>query len=111
MDQAAKRRVLRRLVGLGFVVLICGYAALLLAVNRAMHGSPEKFGRFMTKMPTAIFLIAPFETMWTHARKGLVNVGDMAPDFILPTLDRSAHVNLASLRNRRPVVLVFGSYT
>ena len=86
-------------------------AALLLAVNRAMHGSPEKFGRFMTKMPTAIFLIAPFETMWTHARKGLVNVGDMAPDFILPTLDRSAHVNLASLRNRRPVVLVFGSYT
>ena len=64
-----------------------------------------------TKMPRAIFLIAPFETMWTRARKGQVNVGDMAPDFILPTLDKSAHVSLASLRNHRPVVLVFGSYT
>ena len=111
MDQIAKRRLLGRLIGVGFVVLICGYAALLLSVNRAMHRSPEEFGRFMTKMPTAIFLIAPFETMWTRARKGQVNVGDMAPDFILPTLDKSAHVSLASLRNHRPVVLVFGSYT
>ena len=107
----AKRRVLGRLIGVGLLVLICGYAALLLSVNRAMHQSPEEFGRFMTKMPTAIFLIAPFETMWTHARKGQVNVGDMAPDFILPTLDKSTHVSLASLRNNRPVVLVFGSYT
>lgn len=111
MEQLAKRKMLRRALGGLVLVLICGYAALLFSVNRAMRGSPEEFGRFMTKMPMAIFLIAPFETMWTHARAGRVSVGDNAPDFTLSTLDKSAHVSLASLRNDKPVVLVFGSYT
>ncbi|PYY12931.1 MAG: hypothetical protein DMG61_15120 [Acidobacteria bacterium] len=111
MDHLAKRKMLRRLVGALLLVLVCGYAALLFSVNRAMHRSPEEFGRFMTKMPTAIFLIAPFETMWTHARAGHLNVGGTAPDFTLATLDKNAHVSLASVRNDKPVVLVFGSYT
>lgn len=111
MEQLAKRRMLRRTLGALVLVFICGYAALLFSVNRAMHRSPEDFGRFMTKMPTAIFLIAPFETMWTHARAGRVNVGDSAPEFTLTTLDKSAHISLASFRNDKPVVLVFGSYT
>ena len=111
MDQLAKRKMLRRVVGLVLLVLVCGYAALLFSVNRAMHRSPEEFGRFMTKMPTAIFLIAPFETMWTRARAGHLNIGDTAPEFTLATLDKSAHVSLASIRNDKPVVLVFGSYT
>ena len=110
MDQLAKRKV-RRLLGALLLVLVGGYAALLFSVNRAMHRSPEEFGRFMAKMPTAIFLVAPFETMWTHARAGHLNVGDPAPDFTLATLDKSAQVNLASLRNDKLVVLVFGSYT
>ena len=111
MDQLAKRKMVRRVVGLVLLVLVIGYAALLFSVNRAMHRSPEEFGRFMTKMPTAIFLIAPFETMWTRARAGHLNVGDTAPDFALTTLDKTSQVNLASLRNNKPVVLVFGSYT
>jgi hypothetical protein len=111
MEQLAKRKMLRRALGALVLVLVCGYAALLFSVNRAMHRSPEEFGRFMTKMPTAIFLIAPFETMWTRARAGQLSVGDSAPDFTLTTLDKSSHVNLASLRNDKPVVLVFGSYT
>jgi peroxiredoxin len=37
--------------------------------------------------------------------------GDPAPDFELPTLDGGETVRLASLLERRPVALVFGSYT
>jgi peroxiredoxin len=35
----------------------------------------------------------------------------MAPDFSLPTADRTRIVRLSSFRGDRPVVLVFGSYT
>ncbi len=37
--------------------------------------------------------------------------GDPAPDFELSTLDGEETVRLASLVERRPVALVFGSYT
>jgi len=111
MEKLAKRRLLRKLLGVVLLLLICGYAALLAAMNRAMHEPPEQFGRFMSKMPIAVFLVAPFETMWTRARAGSVNVGDAAPEFTLSTLDKTAHVTLASIRNDKPVVLVFGSYT
>ena len=40
-----------------------------------------------------------------------LKAGDAAPDFKLPTLDKSAQVELASFRGQKPVVLVFGSYT
>lgn len=93
------------------MLVVCGYAAVLYAVNRAMHQPPEQFGHFMSKMPAAIFLLAPFETMWTRARAGSLNVGDTAPEFTLFTLDKSSHVSLTAIRNDRPIVLVFGSYT
>jgi peroxiredoxin len=62
-------------------------------------------------MPSAIFLLLPFETVWMRARAGTLRAGDQAPDFKLPALDKSAEVELASLRGQKPVVLVFGSYT
>ena len=111
MESIPKRQMLRRVIGTVVLLLVVGYAALLFSVNRAMHRSPEEFGRFMMKMPSAIFLVAPFETMWTRARAGHLNVGDSAPDFTLATLDKSSQVNLGSLRHDKPVVLVFGSYT
>jgi len=37
--------------------------------------------------------------------------GDPAPDFELPALEGGETVRLASLLERRPVALVFGSYT
>lgn len=37
-------------------------------------------------------------------------VGDMAPDFELPRLDGDP-VKLSAIRDARPTVLVFGSYT
>ena len=111
MDHPAKYKLLRRLFGILLLVIVFGYATLLFAVNRAMHQPPEQFGRFMSKMPVAVFLVSPFETLWTRARAGNLNVGDSAPDFTLPTFDKSAQVNLETIRKDRPVVLVFGSYT
>ena len=95
-------------------VLTCALVAwigFLLAVNHAMHQTPEQFGRFMSKLPMPAYFVIPFETMWSHARAGHSNVGDMAPDFNLAAQDKSGMVRLSSLRGQRPVVLVFGSYT
>ena len=38
-------------------------------------------------------------------------VGADAPDFKLPRLGGSDHVQLSSFRGRKPVALIFGSYT
>ena len=110
-DKHFKRKLRRNLLTAFLLLLVCGYASLLFAVNRAMHASPEQFGKFMSKIPMPIFFVVPFETMWTHARAGTLNVGDQAPEFSLTTLDKTAKVSLASIRNLKPVVLVFGSYT
>ncbi len=40
-----------------------------------------------------------------------LHVGDAAPDFKLKTKDGSHEVQLSSFKGKRPVVLVFGSYT
>ena len=40
-----------------------------------------------------------------------LQVGDAAPDFKLKTKDGSREVQLSSFKGKRPVVLVFGSYT
>ena len=87
------------------------YAVALGSVYYAMSSSPETFGRFMSKMPNAIFLLVPMETFWMHARAGHLQVAEQAPDFTLPTLDKSTTATLGAFRNRKPVVLVFGSYT
>jgi len=101
------RKVLfRALVGLVMVYLLfAGY------ILWAMHQPPETFGRVMSRMPDAAYLILPFETMWTHARAGQLQNGDPAPDFSLLKLDKSDKVQLSALSSRQPVVLVFGSYT
>jgi hypothetical protein len=44
-------------------------------------------------------------------REGKYKVGDMAPDFKLATLDGKQQVTLSSFRGKRPVALIFGSYT
>jgi hypothetical protein len=40
-----------------------------------------------------------------------LRVGDAAPDFKLKTKDGSREVQLSSFKGKRPVVLVFGSFT
>ncbi len=38
-------------------------------------------------------------------------VGDLAPDFRLKTKDGKHEVRLSGFRGKKPVVLIFGSYT
>jgi hypothetical protein len=40
-----------------------------------------------------------------------IQVGDQAPDFVLPAADGGAAVRLSELLRSGPVALVFGSYT
>jgi peroxiredoxin len=44
-------------------------------------------------------------------RQGNLNVGDPAPNFKLKSPDGKREVELASFKGKKPVVLVFGSYT
>lgn len=44
-------------------------------------------------------------------RVDTVMVGDRAPDFRLKTLDGQRTIRLSAFRGKRPVVLIFGSYT
>lgn len=88
------------------------YVAFVSVIWWAMHQPPETFARVMARMPgPAVFLLAPFETLWIHARAGTLHPGDPAPDFTLMKLDKSERIQLSALTARQPVVLVFGSYT
>jgi hypothetical protein len=78
---------------------------------RAMHRPPEAFASVMSHLPWQVFLILPFETLWTRARAGGLQLGDRAPDFSLLTVDKAATVRLSELNRKQPVVMVFGSYT
>ena len=101
------RRLLFKLC-LGVVIAYLLFAGYILW---AMRQPPETFGRLMSRMPDAAYLILPFETMWPHARSGRLQTGDPAPDFSLLKLDKSDKVQLSVLSSRQPIVLVFGSYT
>jgi hypothetical protein len=93
-------------------VLLIAYIGFVGLIWWAMHQPPETFGRVMSRMPApAAFLLAPFETMWTHARAGTLLPGDAAPDFSLMKLDKAERVQLSALTAKQPVVLIFGSYT
>lgn len=77
----------------------------------AMRRPPEVFGHVMARMPMPAYFVIPFETLWSRARAGHLNVGDAAPSFPVKHLTDPAPVDLGSLWAERPVVLVFGSYT
>ena|SRR5215475_2430249 len=93
------------------IVLVALYAIFAGYIWWAMHQTPETFGRVMQRMPEVAYFLVPFETMWTRARAGHLQAGDVAPDFSLGKLDKSATVQLSSLTSTGPVVLLFGSYT
>src|SRR5438445_12317642 len=90
-----------------FWLLACG------ALFGVMRRPPVTFARVMAKVPGPVaFLVLPFETLWTHARAGTLQIGDPAPDFSLMKLDKSSQIQLSALTaQHKPVVLVFGSYT
>jgi hypothetical protein len=47
-----------------------------------------------------------------HPHENALKTGDAAPDFTLPVLGRANEtVTLSSFKGKKPVLLVFGSYT
>lgn len=44
-------------------------------------------------------------------REGILDLGDAATDFSLPPLDGRSKVRLSEFKGRKPVVLVFGSFS
>ena len=87
------------------------YVVFLAAMFAVMSQPPRRFGRVMRYFPMPAMMLIPFVPMWNIARRGQFDVGDEAPDFSLPTIDRTQTITLSSFRGDRPVVLVFGSYT
>lgn len=110
MKKPNLRIIVRRLARVA-VVLLGVYVVFLAAMFVVMCQPPARFGQVMARFPMPAMMIVPFKPMWNVARGGATRVGDMAPDFTLPTLDRRSQVQLSSFRGKRPVVLVFGSYT
>jgi hypothetical protein len=100
-------RVTARILALVFLLWV-GFVTF---IWRAMHRPPEAFARVMSHMPWPVFLVLPFETLWTRARAGSLEVGDQAPDFSLLKTDKSGTVRLSELNRKQPVVMIFGSYT
>ncbi len=102
----------RRVLLIVAITLAILWLAFVGVVWWSMRQPPEKFGRVMSHMPApAVFVLAPFETLWMRARAGTLHPGDLAPDFTLTTLDKSASIQLSALTRQQPVVLIFGSYT
>lgn len=93
------------------LVLFVLWISFVFYIGWAMRQPPEVFGNVMKRMPMPAYFLFPFETMWSQARKGTLDVGSVAPDFNLEMYDKSGKVQLSSFRGKQPVVLVFGSYT
>ncbi|HZQ19580.1 MAG TPA: hypothetical protein VFA90_12725 [Terriglobales bacterium] len=110
-QKPVKGRCWQRITGTVLLVLFVLWVGFVSFMWRAMHRPPEDFARVMKHMPWEVFLVVPFETLWTRARAGNLNIGDPAPDFSLVTLDKSSSVRLSELNAKQPVVMIFGSYT
>jgi hypothetical protein len=102
---------IKRWSGRGAVVLFVLWIGFVGYIYRAMRQPPEVFGRVMANMPMPAYFLFPFETMWTQARNGSVQPGDVAPNLTVKKLEDKSPIELGSLWAERPVVLVFGSYT
>ncbi len=106
-----KKRRLRRWLLPSAGVLLAAWVGFIAYTNWAMHQPPEVFGHVMAQMPMPAYFLFPFETMWSRARAGHVNIGDSAPSLTVKRLEEKTPVELGSLWAEKPVVLVFGSYT
>ncbi len=93
------------------VGLLAAWLSFVAGIFYLMTRPPARFAAAMARMPGPLFLVFPFETLWSRARAGALQPGDEAPDFQLPSLDTHTPISLASFRGSKPVVLIFGSYT
>lgn len=88
-----------------------GYGVLLTHFYRVMKRPPVEFARAWADSPVRLRRLVPLRPLLTRARRGALNVGNAAPGFALRTPDKSRTVRLSEFAGKRPVVLVFGSYT
>jgi hypothetical protein len=100
-----------RLVTLAAGTLALIWCAATAGLYAAMRQPPETFGAIMARMPGVAMIALPFKPLWMSARGGHLTIGDRAPDFSLPVLHGDRFVTLSDEYRRKPVVLVFGSYT
>jgi hypothetical protein len=100
-----------RLTGIILGAVASLYIAATTGLYFAMRQPPERFGAIMSNVPMPAMMVLPFRSLWMSARAGQLAVGDPAPDFALPTPDRSRTIKLSDEWRERPVVLIFGSYT
>jgi thiol-disulfide isomerase/thioredoxin len=104
------KRILQMTLKLAAVAAVL-YGCVAVAIFLFMRQSNTVAGKALASLPVPAFIIFPMETMWSEARKGALAVGQEAPDFDLASRDGAARVRLSALRQAKPVVLVFGSYT
>src|ERR1700690_3074509 len=104
---------MKKLLLRGLILLAIAWLCACAAIYAAMRQPPESFASVMARLPGPVaFLAFPFETLWTHASAGDLRPGDVAPAFSLSKLDKTRVIQLSALTaKRRPVVLIFGSYT
>ncbi len=93
------------------VVLFVAWVALSASGFAVMHQPIDKLCQIMARSPKIVMGLIPFKTLWTIARAGDLQPGDAAPEFDLPREDGKGAVTLSQFRGKKPVVLVFGSYT
>jgi hypothetical protein len=103
--------ILGRRVRIAACALAALYFCACIFLFAAMKHSPEAFSKVMAPLPMPVLMLFPFETMLKVARSGDLQPGDVAPDFNLLSKEGSGRVRLTSFQGKRPVVLVFGSYT
>jgi hypothetical protein len=101
----------RRTLAAGLAILALLWCVATAGLYAAMRQAPETFGAIMSYVPGPAMSVLPFEPLWNSARGGHLQVGDEAPDFALPVLHGDRVVRLSEEYRRKPVVLVFGSYT
>jgi hypothetical protein len=87
------------------------YGAAVAGLYVAMRQPPDRFGALMAHVPQAAMMVLPFRPLWMSARAGTLQTGDTAPDFSLPLLHGDRKVTLSEEYRKKPVVLIFGSYT
>ena len=104
-----KKIYFRSALALGIGVV--AYGMLLVHFYGLMKQPPLEFAAAWAHSPAPLRSLVPMAPLWKSARRGLLNVGDAAPDFELKTPDKKRPVRLSDFVGWRPVVLVFGSYT
>ncbi|MDQ6676260.1 MAG: hypothetical protein M3Z09_03085 [Acidobacteriota bacterium] len=90
------------------------YVAFWLVVLVLAYRSPGGMARVIARIPgseTPGPVLMPLQAIMFAARSGPLRAGMEAPDFELKTADHRESVRLSSFCGKRPVVLVFGSYT